>query len=166
MTGEGGRWGRHGGIPKWTSLNRSNEWSHGDHLSPCEQTETTENIFFPHSVVVSKNWNIQCSNMSLKSVVYWADVGTSETNTILVTWLLWLTPLAEYSFISFYYCQYSHFILASLLSHMQIASHVSQFPCFVYWLSSYSFQVTFLLKILGISWKREFYVRSDITMWD
>ena len=32
-------------VSKWTSLNRSRQWSHGD--PTCEQTHTTENITFP-----------------------------------------------------------------------------------------------------------------------
>ena len=38
--------------------------------------------YLPHSIVGGKNWNIQCANMSSKSVVFWADVGTSETRQL------------------------------------------------------------------------------------
>ena len=48
----------------------------------CPVTDKTENITFPHAVMGCEYWNIQCSNMSLKSVVYWADVGTSETRQL------------------------------------------------------------------------------------
>ena len=43
-----------GSVPKWTSLNRSIQWSHGDPSTHCGQIDTTENIAFPQTTYVQE----------------------------------------------------------------------------------------------------------------